>query len=218
MSGMNKRALGSLKKVVLLSACICLSAVLLTGCDQAQESAPITETTLSVLEKGAITYYLVEDFDRDYYSVTELNKMIQEEVQEYNNSLRRGTNGEASLRVDSVEQATDGSSKVVVKFVFDSPDTYKEYSGVDFFYGTVDQAREAGYRLDISMVDAKDGVTAIGEKEISDSGNRHILITEDNARIICPKKVLYISEGAVLGSDGTVMAAQEEEYTYVITK
>jgi len=204
-----------IKRGVLLSAAFILSMLIFSGCTQVQELSVITDSAIKITDKGVVTSYLVDDFDKAYYDLAELEQMVMDEVNQYMNF---GSSDGKSISVEAVELLEENSSKAMVALKYDSVDLYKDFNGVELFYGTVAQANEAGYDLDITMTDGvSDGVT-IGKDQIYDMGKQYILIVEDKVRIICPKKIQYISEGAVLESDGSVNASQDGEYTYIIMK
>lgn len=200
---------------VLAAGVLSLCTLLLVGCGQTKEPEVITESTISVSDKGVITMTLIGDFDKARYDINELSSKVMQETTNFNSSHK--TEGEeGTVTVVAVEPAADGSTRVSVTFQFKNARVFKEYNGTDFFYGTVGEAHEAGYDLDIELVDVKENTT-IGKKEIYDMGTRHILIMEDKMRLICPKSVLYLSEGATLEGK-TVDASGVEGLTYVIMK
>lgn len=205
---------GKKTAAIRLSGLLCLCMLFLSGCSQTKEPEAITAPTILVSDKGIITQYLVGDFEKDYYNVDELGSMVMEEAAELN-ADRKGE--EPAVEVLSVERPADDSGKVVVVIQYPDAESYRKYNEADFFYGTVAQAHEAGYDLDIEMTSVKDG-TVIGESEIYDLGTRHILIAQTDSSIICPKKVLYISEGLKVKEDGSIDSSGTEGISYIITK
>ena len=76
-----------------------LLTVLFAGCGQAGGMEAVESETISVEKNGRITYYLVGDLDRDYYSLSELSAMAADETARFNKSA--GIDGAAV--VDRVE-------------------------------------------------------------------------------------------------------------------
>lgn len=207
---------GSLTTAARLTGLVSLCALLLTGCGQSGTPSAITVPTISVSDKGAVTSWLVSDFDKDYYDISELSSMVAEEVSQFNSANNQPDGGEA-VTVESVELAQDGSSKAVVTMKFTGISAYEDYNGTTLYYGTIAQAHEEGFDLDVELTSVKDG-TSIGKKEIFEMSTRHILIVNEKVNVVCPKKPLYISRGAVINSDGTVDVAQTEGSAYIIFK
>lgn len=190
------------KKVAfLLLGILCFCAILFTGCGQEQIKVPdvITTPTIVISSDGIVTEYLVGDFAKNYYNVGELSSMVMEEVNQYNAALP----GEAEVTVKSVEMAADNSSNIVVTTEYNSVQAYKDYTSTELFYGTIPQAKEAGYDLDIEMTSVKDG-TVVGENEILGMEKRKIIITGANAEIIPPSSILYENKGIIVNENGTV--------------
>lgn len=200
---------------VLAAGVFTLCTLLLTGCGQTKEPEVITESTISVTDKGIITMTLFGDFGKSRYDINELSSQVMQEATDFNSSHRK-EGEEDPVTVLAVELAADGSARASVSFRFANAQVFTEYNGTDLFYGTVGAAHEAGYDLDVELVSVKDN-TVIGKKEIYDLGTKHILIMEDKMRLVCPKSVLYLSEGAVLEGK-TVDASATEGLTYVIMK
>lgn len=196
----------------IMSLCI----LLLTGCGQPGAPDEITVPTISVSDKGAVTSYLVSDFDKDYYDIAELSSMVTEEAAQFN-SAHKTEEGKDIVSVESVDTTKDGSSKAVVTMKFAELSAYEEYNDTTLYYGTIAQAHEAGYDLDVELMSVKDS-TSIGKKEIYEMSTRHVLIVNEKVNVICPKKPLYISSGAVLNADGTVDVTQTQGSAYIVFK
>ena len=57
----------------------------LTGCGKAAKLPETVENTSLVVEKnGKVVSYLVNTFDKDFYSLDGLTQMVQEEAEEFN--------------------------------------------------------------------------------------------------------------------------------------
>ena len=72
------------KKVIsaMLSGVLMLS---LTGCGKAAKlPETVVNTSLVVEKNGKVVSYLVNTFDKDFYSLDGLTQMVQEEAEEFN--------------------------------------------------------------------------------------------------------------------------------------
>ncbi len=201
-----------------MAVCVLSSTLFMGGCAQETVYVPVTEDTVEVTKDGALVAYMVEDFDKAYYDISELAEMVRQEIEAYNQAnatLAEGT-GRAAVTVESVSMAEDGSSKAVVKLNFANANCYEAYMGKELFYGTVSQAVAGGYQLDGKLTELKDG-DRFGTEEIVKYGEKMILILEDAVCVRTNKKVLYLSANASLTADGFVDGSSEE-LKYIITK
>lgn len=221
------------KIAVSLCGILCL-ITLLGGCGQSKVPSDLSVPAISVTGKGKVTAYIVEDFDKDYYDLAELETMVEDELSKFNESRKSAEGEDAVVMVSLTEtessiallgetsQAvkmpeTKEVPKVVLVLTFRDITCYKEYFGKDLFYGTIAQAQEAGYDLNVELTSVKDG-TIIGKSEIFGMGNSHILIVQDKVRIFGPGKAQYVTSKAAVKEDGSVEPSDTEDNTYIIMK
>lgn len=197
-------------------AIVCILAVLmLAGCGEAKVPEVVSDTSLAVANDGTVTSYLVDKFDKEYYSISDLTAMAVGEAAEYNTEHQSGET--IPLKVEKVEALSDGSNKVVVTHKYNSTETYEDYNEAVLFYGTVTEAVNAGYQMDIILKGVKDGAIYT-EEQLLQNADKHLLITDAKAVIYCPKRVAYISDGAVYHEDGSVDASQAEGIVFLLMK
>lgn len=208
------------KAAAFIAACLAWSTLLLTGCEQEEEVyVPVTANTVEATGDGRLIGYIVEDFEKDYYSITELGDMVRAEIEVYNeeNAQLSTEAGRAPIIVDKVSMAEDGSAKAVVALNFQSAVVYEDYMGKDIFYGTVSEAVAAGYQLEGKLAGVKKGETMTAE-QITKNGEKHILIVEGAVWIRTNEKVQYLSGNASLTSSKIVDGNAGEELKFIITK
>ena len=73
-----------MKKVVWIMVHLCLCAVFLAGCGEAKVPDVIQAPTVAVAKEGTVEVWLLGDFDKNYYSVSELSDMALEEAGRFN--------------------------------------------------------------------------------------------------------------------------------------
>ena len=181
----------------------CLTTVLsgilvlsLSGCGQtAKLPEEVVNTSLVVEKDGKVISYLVNTFDKDFYSLDGLEEMVKNEAEEFN--AAHTDTPEEALTVKTVQALDDGAMVQVVQ-EFDSADSYAEYNDQDLFYGTRVEALAQGLTVNRELVNAADGTPADSEKLDKALEKNHLIITNASAYIYCPYPVLYISEGVVL--------------------
>lgn len=204
------------KIAVSLCAILCL-VTFLGGCGQNKVPQDLSVPAISVTDKGKVTAYIVEDFDKDYYDLAELENLVEDELSKFNESRKSAEGEDAVARVSLTQTVVGEVPKAVLVLEFRDITCYREYVGKDLFYGTVAQAQQAGYDLNVELTSVKDGTT-IGKSEIFGMGNSHILIVQEKVRIFGPGKAQYVTSGAAVKEDGSVEPSDTEDNTYIIMK
>ena len=201
----------------------CLTAVLsgilvlsLSGCGQtAKLPEEVVNTSLVVEPDGKVISYLVNTFDKDFYSLDGLEEMVKNEAEEFN--ATHTDTPEEAMTVKAVQTLGDGAMVQVVQ-EFDSADSYAEYNEQDLFYGTRVEALAQGNPVNMELVNAADGTPADPDKLEKVLEKGYLIITNASAYIYCPYPVLYISEGVVMGEDGYVDASQSDGVVTILMK
>lgn len=213
-----------MKKNMILAVLVCLLAVTAAGCGRSKVPDLVNATTISVDGNGKITYYFVGDFEREYYSLSELSDMAQGEAAEFNKG-----EAEPSVVVDRVETVPeDGTpdsreSRVLIVYQFSGAAGFNQFNQKvnkgpgTFFYGTVEEAIGLGLVEDVSLKSVKDGSLKT-EEQLGQEGKKKLIITDEKAVIYCPGKVAFLSEGAALNQDGSVDASGAEKTVYILLK
>lgn len=186
-----------------------LCLLIFAGCGAAKIPDTVSDTSLIIDKDGGITSYIAGVLDRDYYDLNDLKKMAQEEVAAYNTANQTGERALVVLKDVQVPEA--GGQSVLVSYSYDSADTYQDYTGNLFFYGTVDEAGKAGWQfeeLNQMLYDTK-GKKSIVSKELSaaNMAKKHVILLAEGTRVYCPYKVAYISESAEALDDGSIATA-----------
>lgn len=195
-----------------------LLTMLFVGCGQTGGMEAVESETISVEKDGRITYYLVGDLDRDYYSLSELSAMAADETAQFNKSA--GTDKAAV--VDRVETLPENESRALIVYQFDGYTSFNDFvkkfnkGEGNLFYGTVEEALKSGYRC-TGLKNAADG-TLITEEQLKQEGNKKLIITDEKVIVYCPGKVSCLSDGAVLREDGSVDASTAEGTVYILLK
>ena len=188
----------------------------LGGCGQtAKLPSEVVNTSLVVEKDGKVTSYLVNTFDKDFYSLDGLEKMVREEADAFNSE--HGDGQQDPMTVKAVQMLEAGATVQVVQ-EFDSVDSYAEYNEQDLFYGTRVEALAQGISVDLELVNASDGTPADPDQLSKAMEKGHLIITNASAYIYCPYPVLYISEGVVMGEDGYVDASQSDGVVTILMK
>ncbi len=204
------------------AGCLLLCVLAFTGCGQAKVPDHISETSIVINEKGEVTSYLVGIFDKGYYDISELTSMAVEEAASYNTEHQQ--DGAAPVTVEKVEYVQESEDSqggagnaIVVQERYSSAGVYSDYSGQQFFFGTVAEALAAGYDCDFIFTGVRDAVLLSGE-QLLQKKEQHILISDTAAVYYCPYKVTHVSMGAEWRKDGSVDALGAEGTIAILMK
>lgn len=191
-------------KKMMLTLMVFLSIVLLTGC---QNQSAIDVTTLQINKDGTVSITLVEDFEKPYYDISELEAVVTAEADDYNKET-----GKQSV---TVEKVSSKETTAIVKMTYDTAKDYEVFNRTVFFAGTLAEAENKGYmfREPLASV-AKDGgtITASQAKE----AGYFVLVVQEKMNIKVPGKVLYTSNTVSTVSAKEVSVTDDESISYII--
>lgn len=197
-----------MKKRVMAVVCICLLLMTFAGCGGAGVPDTVETTTICIDKKGGVTYYLAGAFDREYYQLEELTSMAMKEAAEFCRSA-----GASAVTVEKAELVPEDGDRVVITYRFDSCDTFEGFNGSVLFYGTVGEAKDAGYAVNTVLTNEK------GEEiPLNADMDRKVIIMDAKALVYCPSKVTGVSRGAVLKEDGSVDTTAAEGTVSILLK
>ena len=161
----------------------------LAGCGEFLKSV----NSLEIDSGGNVKAFSISEFDKEYYSGTELRKQILDSVSEYNESAKDERISLNSCKVSKKK------ARVILKYK--SLEDYASFNNVLAWSGTLTTAIENGYFDKSTAVISSDGTlkTTIGEleskfggKTASRRGNDlHVLIVEEPLMIKVPGKIRY---------------------------
>lgn len=187
----------------------------LTACG-ANADADTEVNSLTIDKNGSVENTIVESFDKEYYDLDGLNTMIQDSIDQY---CRQNPTSEITVVSSEVK-----NSQVRVTMKYDSAASYTGYNSELLFAGTVQEAYEAGYDLNVSLVSAKDETDRIGKQELLGMGDHHIVImelpdsAEDGMRLSCFGEILYTGDGVSLLNKKTADIEQTQGVSVVVFK
>lgn len=187
--------------------CMIACMMALTACTEGKTTE---ETTVAIDKKGKISSVIVDEFGQDYYSEEDLKNFTLAEVNSYN-----GEHGDQAVTLSKVEGQDE---QVVVRMEYASAEDYAAFNRKQLFVGTVAQAYEAGYSLDVALSNTAESDQTIGKSEILEMGNKNIVIAEENILYQLPSKALYISGNGEMLKNTVVkkLYTEQESMLYII--
>ena len=162
---------------------LALAAVLLlSGCGGIEK---MTETTVTVDDKGTVEELLLEDFSDETYNEEELTAQINELVEAYNK---------------------EAGSEAVYQSVAD----YRGFNQVDFFAGSVKEAQKEGYAFASDFTDAK-GKDASTAKIPDGCENQQVIIIREPMQVLVPGTILYVSKNMEVVNESRARLSADED-------
>lgn len=192
-----------------MKKCLCtlmLVMLIITGC---QSSFEPTVSSLYIQKSGKITSAVVESFEKDYYSFSEFESMIQREVDNHNNMF-----SEPAINIERLE-LKDNTLYLLLEF--DNVDAYEQYAEEYCFVGTIDEALDSGHPFDMLFKDAE--YTEYTATDVTEKKDDHVVIVQSEGFIQLEGTVKYVSNNVDIISEhmAEVMSiGDDEEYAYII--
>lgn len=175
--------------------------IFLASCGEDKNDSSYDETTISVDKNGVITETIVSAFNKDYYSIDELTNEFNATITKYNASV---DDNEAAV----LKEITQKDGNVYVNLVFKDKDAYKEVQNEDFFFGTIGQAYDNGYRMDVTLKGVANG-DKIERVQIMGMSDKHIIIFSEPCKIKTFRPITYVSANVELLGDKLARSSSE---------
>lgn len=191
------------RRIGLLRGCIAVilvSVILFVGYKNIGATGKMNQSGLEVRKDGQVMLYIVDSFDKGYYDIEELKKMVQEEADAYNDKSRSG--GVESVTVEEVSRVNGQEDKVRVVYRFRDAEAYSGFQGETLYYETLEQAITSRHIFSGAVLYGADGEITLDEENREKLKGKHVIVTEARTRICLPKEALYCSDGVRVLPDG----------------
>lgn len=197
-----------MKRRIIVIFILALAMLVPSGCGNDEED--YEDTTLTVGRKGRVTENIVESFDKDYYDINELTNEFTDSVAKYNESI-----GGDEIKLKRIELA---DSKVYVDLDFTGPSDYERFIGEKLFVGTISDAYDNGYTMDVVLKGTESG-DKIGKVQIMGMKDKDIIILSEHVRIKTFRDIAYVSANVdVLDSKEARVLSESDGLAYIILK
>ncbi len=181
-----------MKKFLLMGILVPLTLGVMACASEGVATEEKVMNSLSVFEDGSIESVIIEDFSESYYNVGDLTKMIQDTISTYQKEDPNST-----IVLETCE-LLENQVKVVMRF--NSAEAYSGYNSEDLFLGTIQEAYDEGYDLNMTLTGTDKEASKIGRQELLGLGESHIVILENTIeegtlRVNCYDTILYTGDG-----------------------
>ncbi len=189
-----------------------LLALALAGCAKSGPPERVSEPTMYIGEKGEIRIYMVEEFDKELYSVEDLTAMVEEELAQWN------VGGQERIRFLHVGEAAEDAKNLMLVLEYADWKAYAEHTGLGLYVGPVAQAGAQGISIQGQMADPAQEGGAVDVQTILGYGQSTLIMVEDKMKIISARPVRFLSSQAQLLDAHTVDNVAVEGMTYIVCK
>lgn len=197
-------------KKITFYAMLTVCLILMVGCkrkDIVITDEDVKTNTILVKNDGTVQSATVEEFDKSYYNLTELNTFISDNVNKYNQQ-----NGENAITLTSLEQK-DGNAVLILSF--SNIDHYKTFNKVDLNLLTAKEAKSSNLTLPDVFASASDG--SYISKDVALKNDKYrVLVLHENIDVYVDGTIKYYSDGALISKSKMQSAADGE--TVIIYK
>lgn len=194
------------KNTGILIALIMAACLLGCGADETKT------TTVSLDKKGKIINTIYEDFGEEYYDISELTRMAEDEIALFNSERLS-----EKITLGSVDKISDGT---MVKMVlnFETTDDYEDFNNTTLYYGTVQDAMDRGYEISSELID-ENGLK-VSLEAVENNKNNHIIITKDKSVFITPYNIVYTTNGVSLKGkkEAVLSSSTNDEIQLILSK
>lgn len=195
-----------MKKIAQIGLLGTVALMLLSGCGAEFSSE---KDTVYVGKKGTVKGANVAAFDKEYYDETELSDFITDTVDTY---VARAGEGTVEIAEFAVEE---GVAHVYLNYA--GAEDYADFNGVEFFTGTVLDAKAGGYEI-------ADHFTAATDDETTwDAEGNKIVIIGQQTEVRVDGTILFVSPNASVTGKNTAdvtydILDEAAEPAYIIYK
>ena len=192
----------------ILAIIILLAAASLFACAPAEEE--YEESTLTVRKRGKVTEKIIDSFSKDYYDIEELKGEFATSISEYNDKI-----GGDEIKLKKIELR---DSKVYVDLEFKGPSDYESFVGHTLFVGTISDAYDNGYSMDVTLKGVDAG-NKIGKVQIMGMKDKNIVILSEHVRVRTFEDIAYVSANVeVIDSRQARVLSESDGLAYLILK
>jgi hypothetical protein len=189
-------------KKLIFSGILLLCLTGITGCtkeDLSLTTKNVEMDTLLAKSNGAVQAATVEEFDKDYYNLNELEEFVMEEINSYNQ-----VSGGENVVMDELE-LKDGNAVMILSYT--GMKHYAEFNKVMAAYFNGGN-KEIPLELPGSLVDVKNG-SAVNTVDVLHNEKLKILILDEPFDVVVDGAIQYHSDNAVIVDKNKLHGAAE---------
>ncbi|NLP16830.1 MAG: hypothetical protein GX379_07325 [Clostridiales bacterium] len=190
-------------KRTLICIILILSILMLAGCRKEEifiTSDDIINDTMLIKRNGSMYVAIVEDFDKSYYNLSELNEFVTKEVNAYNNKV-----GSEEVTIEELE-LKNGKAVLILKYT--KMAHYSAFNNMPAAYFSADTENVA-LELPTSYVDAKKDIMVDKDVAMKNDKNK-VLVIYEPYEVIVEGKIKFYSDNAKYIDENKVSSNSED--------
>lgn len=204
-----------MKHCILPAVLLCMT--LLAGCTGRKvDLSNVTESTIGVNGDGSVEEVVIESFDKEYYSLSDLTAYVNKQVDAFNQAnpqeqpKDKKSDDEEITAVSVHYVETDPDAKTAAMALgYLNMDIYDAFNETDFEFLSMEEAASDERIADIDgLVEVKSGEETTF-KDLSELKHLHLIYTDSSVRIQTNGKIMYYSKNVSLVDDHTVQTSDD---------
>ena len=187
-----------MKHCILPAVLLCMT--LLAGCTGRKvDLSNVTESTIGVNGDGSVEEVVIESFDKEYYSLSDLTAYVNKQVDAFN---------QANPQEQPKDKKSDAKTAAMA-LGYLNMDIYDAFNETDFEFLSMEEAASDERIADIDgLVEVKSGEETTF-KDLSEHKHLHLIYTDSSVRIQTNGKIMYYSKNVSLVDDHTVQTSDD---------
>lgn len=197
-------------KKFIFATILLIFALSAMGCSKKEiyiTADDVSTNTMLVKRNGQLQVAIIEDFDKTYYKLNELEEFVKKEINTYNQKA-----GGEDVKIEELKLK---EGKAVMLLGYTGMKHYASFNKVMAAYFAAD-TKDVALELPEQYVNAKNGSTVDRETAMKDDKYR-VLVVYEPYDIIVDGSVKYYSNNATLG-EKDVVHSSDEGATVIIYK
>ncbi|MDD7738547.1 MAG: hypothetical protein SOT28_11665 [Fusicatenibacter sp.] len=175
------------------------AVLLLSGCGKLKD---VDTTSVYVDRDGTVTEAIVDSYNEDDdYTEKELKAYVDEDIASFNGENRENAVKLLDLKV--------GGDNVTIRLEYADAASYADYHRTEFFSGSLEEAKEAGYDFSASFL-KPDGTETTLDGAVEGVKNPRVIIFQERIQIVTDQPILCVSSNVQITGNTTAQAAGDE--------
>lgn len=182
-----------------LALALALALVLCTtGCKNDVKVTEFDESTLVIHKDGSVTEIMIDSFEQDYYSQSDLESYIDEQVKAYNRSNPSSSDEEGAVSIKKDKVVVEGET-ARVELTYEGADDYEAFNLVELELTTADDV--TGDAMMLKYRDAEGN--QVSYMDLEDLEKYQAVIVHTTTQAAVDGKIAYVSDNVTMIDDST---------------
>ena len=182
-----------------LALTLALALVLcITGCKNDVKVTEFDESTLVIHKDGSVTEIMIDSFEQDYYSQSDLESYIDEQVKAYNRSNPSSSDEEGAVSIKKDKVVVEGET-ARVELTYEGADDYEAFNLVELELTTADDV--TGDAMMLKYRDAEGN--QVSYMDLEDLEKYQAVIVHTTTQAAVDGKIAYVSDNVTMIDDST---------------